>query len=295
MTYIYSPKHPRSKFEYLIKEIQDFEKRKKVSSYLDYLAKETLAYNILEVIENKYKNRSKDLTKDELVDLCHNLSIKIGNKKIDGTEFLVILLGLKTSRLPKKGQIVDFLIEHGGLKMPSIIKKSFTFKEAFAIFNIPSISRFNKAWEEVMRILFKDKLKKYPDFKIVQMLDKKDYGVGKKVSGIRIGKCDDTLMYSDFQFLVEYKGTVEGNQGRIIKDRVISEATALLKHSLNQKRYYIAIISGPGLNKNLAEEIKEAMKNKRFFLAGATKLDAKNLKIYTIDEMLSKIKDKLKP
>lgn len=295
MTYIYSPKHPRSKFNYLLEEINDPKKREEVSNYLDSLAKETLAYNALEKIENKYKDRDKNLTKPELINLCHGLNLKFGNKKIDGTEFLVIILGLKTSRLPKRKELINFLIEHGALEIPSLIKQTFTFKEAFTQFNIPSISRFNKAWESIMKILFRDKLKKYPEFKIIKMLKDDEYGVGKRVNGIRIGKCDDTLMYFDTQFLVEYKGTVEGNQGRIIKDRIISEASALLKYPLNKKRYYMAIISGPGLNKNLTQEIKEAMKNKRFFLAGATKQDAKSLKVNTIDKMLNKIKNKLKP
>lgn len=292
MTYIYSPKDPRSKFNYLIKEISDPKFKKGISRYLDYLAKETITYQVLEQIERKYQNRKSDLSKKELADLCKEISLSFDGKKIKGTEFLVIILGLKTSRLPKQKELLDFLVEHGALKIPSLVKEKLTFKEAFAQFNIPSISRFNKAWEPIMRTIFKDKLKKYPQIKIVDMLGDEEYGVNDTVNGIRVARCDDTLVYKNNQFLVEYKGTVEGNQGRIIKDRVISESTALLKHKKNTDRYYISIITGPGLNKNLAREIKEAMKGKRFFLAGATRFDKTNLKIDSIEEMLNKIKAK---
>jgi len=292
MTYIYSPKDPRQKFSYLIKEISDPKFKKEISSYLDYLAKETITYQILEQIEKKYKVRNLDLNRGELEDLCKEITLDLGGKKIEGSNFLVIILGLKTSRLPKQRNLLDFLIEHGALKIPSLIKEELTFKEAFAKFNIPSISRFNKAWEPIMRTIFKDKLKKYPQIKIVDMLEDEEYGVGDMVKGIRIGRCDDTLVYKGYEFLVEYKGTVEGNQGRIIKDRVISESTALLKHKKNIKRYYISIITGPGLNNNLAKEITEAMKGKRFFLAGATSFDKKNLNIDSIEEMLDKIEVK---
>ena len=292
MTYIYSPKDPRLKFNYLIKEIFDPKFKKTISCYLDYLAKETIAYQVLEQIEKKYQNRKSDLNKKELESLCKEISFSSNGKKIKGTEFLVIILGLKTSRLPRQKELLDFLIEHGALKIPSLIKEKLTFKEAFAKFNIPSISRFNKAWEPIMRTIFKDKLKKYPQIKIVDMLEAEKYGVGDTVKGIRIGACDDTLVYKNNQFLVEYKGTVEGNQGRIIKDRIILEATTLLKHKKNKGRYYIAIITGPGLNKNLAKEIKRAMRNKRFFLAGATSFDRESLKIDSIEEMLNKIRAK---
>jgi len=292
MTYIYSPKDPRSKFNYLVKEISNAKFKRGISRYLDYLAKETITYQVLEQIEKKYKNRKSDLTKKDLSDLCKEISLSFDGKKIKGTEFLVIILGLKTSRLPKRKELLNFLIKHDALKIPSLIKEKLTFKEAFAQFNIPSISRFNKAWEPIMRTIFKDKLKKYPQIKIVDMLKDEDYGVDDTVNGIRVARCDDTLIYKNNQFLVEYKGTVEGNQGRIIKDRIISESTALLKHKKNINRHYIAIITGPGLNKNLAREIKEAMKAKRFFLAGATRFDKTNLKIDSIEEMLNKIKAK---
>lgn len=290
MTYIYSPKDPRAKFNYLLKEVSSSKFKKEISHYLDYLAKETITYTVLEQIEKKYQKRKSDLTKKELIKLCEEISMSFGSKKIKGTDFLVIILGLKTSRLPKQKEIIDFLIKHEALKIPSLIKEKLTFKEAFDRFNIPSISRFNKAWEEIMRKIFKDKLKKYPGVKIVGMLKNEKYGVGNKVSGIRVAKCDDTLEYKKTQFLIEYKGTVEGNQGRIIKDRVITEATAFLGHRKNKKRYYIAIISGPGLNKDLVEEIKEAMKGKRFLLAGATAIDKKNLEINSIEEILNEVK-----
>lgn len=100
---------------------------------------------------------------------------------------------------------------------------------------------------------------------------------------------------SKFNYLIKEISDAKfkkGMQGRIIKDRVISESAALLKHKKNADRYYIAIITGPGLNKNLAREIKEAMKGKRFFLDGATRFDKTNLKIDSIEEMLNKIKAK---
>lgn len=290
MSYIYSPKDPRAKFNYLIRAVGDNAAKKKIGSYLDSLATETAAYRALERLEKKWKGRHKSLTRLELKELIGELTVKVGNKTKKGSDILTVVLGLKTSRLPQGDDLIDFFINHGALELPALLKTKFTFKEAFGKFNIPSISRFNKAWESIMRVIFRSCIKKHKDFGIKEKLPDRDYGVGQLVSGIRIGKVDDCVVFRGKEVLVEYKGTIEGNQGRIIKDRVISESQAILGHPINKDRYYLAVVTGSGLSRGLIKEIKSAMRDKRFFLAGATDNDTEHLGIRSIDKVLRGIK-----
>jgi hypothetical protein len=290
MSYVYSPKDLRSKFNYLIQAVKSSAAKRKISSYLDSLATETVAGQALESLERRWNKRRKSLTRLELEGLIQSLTVKVGSKTQKGSDILTVILGLKTSRLPQGKNLLDFFIEHGALELPARLKVLFTFRQAFAEFNVPSISRFNKAWESIMRIIFEYHLKKRKkDFK-KRKLSSVDYGVGQQVHGIRIGKVDDCIVFRGVEILVEYKGTIEGNQGRIIKDRVISEALALLGHAKNRHRYYLAVVTGSGLNRGLINEIKTAMRRKRFFLAGATSDDTRRLGIQSIEQALGKIK-----
>lgn len=287
---MYSPKDPRSKFNYLIRAVRSSAAKKKISSYLDSLATETVAGQALEKLEKQWSKRRKLLTRSELEKLIQSLTVRVGNKIQRGSDILTVILGLKTSRLPRGRELTDFFIEHGALDLPSRLKKNFTFRRAFAEFNVPSISRFNKAWESIMRVIFESHLKKHKkDFK-TRKLSSIDYGVDQQVNGIRIGKVDDCIVFRGIEILVEYKGTIEGNQGRIIKDRVISEAQALLGHTKNRGRYYLAVVTGSGLSRGLIREIQMAMKRKRFFLAGATSDDTRRLGVQSIDQALNQAK-----